>query len=163
MTARISKIAAPVLATVLVAGALAVAGCDSTSADHEALMGEWQVDDTEVTVVFTEDELKMVGETFGYTIDDDEQVITYTSNDEDYGTAQYSFSEDYQSLELVEDDGSGTETTTSFTKISDDTEAEPTAGGSTGDEEDSDGDSEAEADGETDDDAADADEEDAGE
>lgn len=112
------------------AGVLALAGCSSDSADHKALMGEWQVEDTEVTVVFTEDELKMVGETFGYTLDEDEGVIDYTSEDEAYGTAEYTFSDDNQTLELVEDDGSGGTTTTTFVKLSDDTDAEPTAGDS---------------------------------
>ena len=129
------RIAAALLAGGLV-GVLALAGCSSNSADHKALMGEWQVEDTEVTVVFTEDELKMVGETFGYTLDEDEGVIDYTSEDEAYGTAEYTFSDDNQTLELVEDDGSGGTTTTTFVKLSDDTDAEPSAGDS--DSEDSD-------------------------
>ena len=129
------RIAAALLAGGLV-GVLALAGCSSDSADHKALMGEWQVEDTEVTVVFTEDELKMVGETFGYTLDEDEGVIDYTSEDEAYGTAEYTFSDDNQTLELVEDDGSGGTTTTTFVKLSDDTDAEPSAGDS--DSEDSD-------------------------
>ena len=120
------------VALCLFASMLALGGCGSN--DHSQLQGEWQVEGTEVTVVFTEDELKMVGETFGYTIDTDEQVINYTSNDEDYGQAAYAFSDDGQTLTLEESDGSGGTTTTTFVKLSDDTTAEPVASASSDDE-----------------------------
>ena len=138
------------------AGVLALAGCSSDSADHKALMGEWQVEDTEVTVVFTEDELKMVGETFGYTLDEDEGVIDYTSEDEAYGTAEYTFSDDNQTLELVEDDGSGGTTTTTFVKLSDDTDAEPSAGDSEDTDDSEDEDSEESEDSEDSEDSGDS-------
>ena len=132
------------VALCLFAGMLALAGCGSN--DHSLLQGEWQVEGTEVTVVFTEDELKMVGETFGYTIDTDEQVINYTSNDEDYGEAAYTFSDDGQTLTLEESDGSGGTTTTTFVKLSDDTSAEPSASVSTDDEDTDEEDSSADED-----------------
>lgn len=113
-----------VAAACLCACLFALAGCGS---DQSKLEGEWQVTDTEVTVVFTEDELKTVTETFGYTMDTSEKTINYTSGDIDFGSAEYSFSDDGQTLTLVEDDGSGGTTTTTFTKLSDDTSAEPSA------------------------------------
>lgn len=118
-----------VLALCACACLFGLAACGTS--DHEDLQGEWQVDGqadgTVVTVVFTQDELKMVGETFGYTIDESEQTISYTSGDEAYGSASYSFSDDRQTLTLTEDDGNGGTTTTTFTKLSDDTSAEPSA------------------------------------
>ena len=132
------------VALCLFAGALALGGCGSN--DHSLLQGEWQVEGTAVTVVFTEDELKMVGETFGYTIDTDEQVINYTSNDEDYGQAAYTFSDDGQTLTLEESDGSGGTTTTTFVKLSDDTSAEPVASASSDDEDTDEEDSSADED-----------------
>lgn len=94
--------------------------------DQQHLEGVWQVRDSTVTYVFTEDKFKMVGNTYDYTIDTSAKTITY-KNGAMTGTAKYSFSSDNEQLTLDEDDGNGGTRQTKFDKVSDDTSAEPTA------------------------------------
>lgn len=111
-----------------------LAGCSSS--DTTDIQGQWKVGDSDVTCVFTDTELKMVGSTFGYTLDTGAKTISYTNGGLDAGSAEYSFSDDKQTLTLVEDSGNGDgeKKTTTFTKIDNDTSAEPTANGETGDD-----------------------------
>ena len=120
-----ARLAAP-LAACLVALAclLGFSGC---AGDAGAIKGEWKVKDTEVTVVFTDTQWKMVQNTFEYTLDTGTKTISYTA-DGMSGSAGYELSSDGKQLTLNEDDGNGGTRTTVFDKVSDDTGAEPSAG-----------------------------------
>ncbi len=127
----------------LIAGAIACAlaficvlGLCACSSDKDAIKGEWQVQDTDVTVVFTDTQWKMVQNTFDYSVDTDNKTISYSA-DGLSGSASYELSSDNNQLTLKEDDGEGGVKTTVFVKLSSDTSKEPSAGGS-----DSDSDSE---------------------
>lgn len=98
------------------------------SADANNLVGEWKIKDTDVTVVFSGTEFKLVGNTFDYTIDPGSKTITYKSGDAT-GSAKYSFSDNGQELTLDESDGVGGTKTTVFDKVSNDGNAEPSANG----------------------------------
>ena len=101
-----------------------LAGCGG---DADTIKGEWKVQNTEVTVVFTDTQWKMVQNTFEYTLDTSTKTISYTA-DGMSGSAGYEFSSDGKQLTLNEDDGNGGTRTTVFDKVSDDTEAQPSAG-----------------------------------
>lgn len=103
-----------------------LAGCGSSDANN--FVGEWKIKDTDVTVVFTGDEFKLVGNTFGYSVDPGAKTLTLTAGDAT-GTSAYSFSNNNQTLTLEEDDGNGGTKTTVFEKISNDGSAEPSANG----------------------------------
>ncbi len=105
---------------------LALCACSS---DKDAIKGEWQVKDTDVTVVFTDTQWKMVQNTFDYNVDSDNKTISYSA-DGLSGSATYELSSDNKQLTLKEDDGEGGTKTTVFVKLSDDTSKEPSAGGS---------------------------------
>lgn len=111
-----------------------LSGCGG--GDKKAIQGVWQAEGTDVTFVFTDTEFKMVGTTFTYTMDTGSKTINYKSGDLDYGSAQYSFSDNGKKLTLNEDDGNGGTKTTNFDKVSDDTSVEPSAGGVTDDDTD---------------------------
>lgn len=104
----------------------AFAACGSSDANE--LMGEWKIKDTEVTVVFSGDKFKLVGNTFDYTIDPGSKTITYKSGDAT-GEAKYSFGNNGQQLTLDESDGAGGTKTTVFDKVSNNGDAEPSANG----------------------------------
>ncbi len=127
-------IAAFAVVVSLVACLFLLSGCGS--GDKKAIQGVWQAEGTDVTFVFTDTEFKMVGNTFTYTMDTNAKTINYKSGDLDYGSAQYSFSDNGKKLTLNEDDGNGGTKTTNFDKVSDDTSAEPAAGGVTDDDTD---------------------------
>lgn len=91
--------------------------------DKPDLIGEWKVANTEVTVVFSDTQFKVVGNTFDYTIDSGNKTITYTAGGAK-GTSKYSFSADKQQLTLEESSGK----TTVFNKVSSNGNAEPSAG-----------------------------------
>ena len=55
----------------------AFAACGSSDAND--LVGEWKIKDTDVTVVFSGTEFKLVGNTFDYTVDPGAKTITYKS------------------------------------------------------------------------------------
>ena len=118
-------------AAAFVAAALALACLFGLAAcgdgDKDALKGEWRVKDTQVTVVFTDTQWKMVQSTFDYTLDSGKKTITYTA-DGMSGSATYELSSDGKQLTLNEDDGNGGTKTTVFDKVSDDTQAQPSAG-----------------------------------
>lgn len=97
------------------------------SSDAGAFVGEWKIQNTQVTVVFSESKFKLVGNTFDYTVDDGKKAITYKSGDA-VGTAVYSFSSDKKQLTLEESDANGGTKTTVFEKISNNGNAEPSAG-----------------------------------
>lgn len=109
----------------------AIPGC--ASGDANTLIGEWKIQNTDVTVVFTGSEFKLVGNTFDYKIDTSDKTITYTSGDAT-GSAKYSFSDDGKKLTLEENDGAGGTKVTVFDKVSDDGNAEPSANGVVEDE-----------------------------
>ena len=111
-----------------------LSGCGG--GDKKTIQGVWQAEGTDVTFVFTDTEFKMVGTTFTYTMDTGSKTINYKSGDLDYGSAQYSFSDNGKKLTLNEDDGNGGTKTTNFDKVSDDTSVEPSAGGVTDDDTD---------------------------
>lgn len=100
--------------------------CGNGNEDQQHLEGVWQVRDSKVTYVFTEDKFKMVGTTYDYTIDSSNKTITF-KNGSMTGSSKYSFDSDYKELTLEQDDGNGGTTTTIFDKVSDDTSAEPSA------------------------------------
>lgn len=104
----------------------AFAACGSSDANE--LVGEWKIKDTEVTVVFSGDKFKLVGNTFDYTIDPGSKTITYKSGDAT-GEAKYSFGNNGQQLMLDESDGAGGTKTTVFDKVSNNGDAEPSANG----------------------------------
>lgn len=104
------------------AGLCALTACGS--GDAQAIKGEWQVQGTNVTVVFTDDKFKMVGNEYDYSVDSNAKTITYTSGAMQ-GVANYTLGEGGKQLTLVENDGAKT---TVFDKVSDDTSAEPSAG-----------------------------------
>lgn len=104
----------------------AFAACGSSDANE--LVGEWKIKDTEVTVVFSGDKFKLVGNTFDYTIDPGSKTITYKSGDAT-GEAKYSFGNNGQQLTLDESDGAGGTKTTVFDKVSNNGDAEPSANG----------------------------------
>ena len=104
----------------------AFAACGSS--DGNELVGEWKIKDTEVTVVFSGDKFKLVGNTFDYTIDPGSKTITYKSGDAT-GEAKYSFGNNGQQLTLDESDGAGGTKTTVFDKVSNNGDAEPSANG----------------------------------
>lgn len=103
------------------------------SGDENNLVGEWRVQNTDVTVVYTGSQFKVVGNAFDYTLDPGTKTITYKSGDAT-GNAKYSFSSDNQQLTLEESDGAGGTITTVFDKVSGNGNAEPSAGGVTEDE-----------------------------
>mgnify|MGYP000847884999 FL=1 len=104
----------------------AFAACGSSDANE--LVGEWKIKDTEVTVVFSGDKFKLVGNTFDYTVDPGSKTITYKSGDAT-GEAKYSFGNSGQQLTLDESDGAGGTKTTVFDKVSNNGDAEPSANG----------------------------------
>lgn len=104
----------------------AFAACGSSDANE--LVGEWKIKDTEVTVVFSGDKFKLVGNTFDYTVDPGSKTITYKSGDAT-GEAKYSFGNNGQQLTLDESDGAGGTKTTVFNKVSNNGDAEPSANG----------------------------------
>lgn len=104
----------------------AFAACGSSDANE--LVGEWKIKDTEVTVVFSGDKFKLVGNTFDYTVDPGSKTITYKSGDAT-GEAKYSFGNNGQQLTLDESDGAGGTKTTVFDKVSNNGDAEPSANG----------------------------------
>lgn len=115
--------------------ALALAGCGGTSPDVKNIQGVWQVENTEVTVVFTDTEFKMVGNTYNYTLDTGSKTIHYTSDDTDQGDSSYEISEDGKTLTIKQPNPDTGETqTTVFDKVSDDTSQEPSANGVEDDE-----------------------------
>ncbi|MCD8199462.1 MAG: hypothetical protein LUD25_00625 [Coriobacteriaceae bacterium] len=116
---------AVLFATLLVAGmcCFALAGCGED--DAASIKGEWQVQDTTVTVVFTDTEFKTVASTFEYSIDTQDKTITYTQGEME-GQATYEFDDDNKQMTLTESDGDGGTQVTTFVKVSDDTSAEPT-------------------------------------
>lgn len=134
MKVKTRAIAALAAVVCLCACLLALPGC--SSGDQKMLQGTWQVEGTDVTVVFTDTEFKMVGNTFTYTMDSGAKTINYKSGDIDFGSAQYSFEDNGKKLTLREDDGNGGTKTTNFDKVSDDTSGEPSVGGVTDDETD---------------------------
>ena len=67
------------------------------SSDANDLVGEWKIKDTDVTVVFSGDKFKLVGNTFDYTVDPGAKTITYKSGDAT-GSAKYSFSDNAKAL-----------------------------------------------------------------
>ncbi|MEI3376836.1 MAG: hypothetical protein V8R08_03235 [Coriobacteriales bacterium] len=102
------------------------AACGSSDAND--LVGEWKIKDTDVTVVFSGTEFKLVGNTFDYTVDPGSKTITYKSGDAT-GSAKYSFGNNGQQLTLDESDGAGGTKTTVFDKVSNNGDAEPAANG----------------------------------
>lgn len=102
------------------------AACGSSDAND--LVGEWKIKDTDVTVVFSGTEFKLVGNTFDYTIDPGAKTITYKSGDAT-GSAKYTFGNGGQQLTLDESDGAGGTKTTVFDKVSGNGDAEPSANG----------------------------------
>ncbi len=106
-------------------GVFALAGCSSNSTkDFE---GVWQVQGTNVTVVYTDKEFKTYTATYEYTVDSGKKTITRKIDGID-SVAEYEFSNDKKTMTLKEDNGDGGTTTTVFEKVSDDTSAEPSAG-----------------------------------
>lgn len=100
----------------------AFSACGSSDADD--LVGEWKIEETPVTVVFSGSEFKLVGTSFDYAVDSGSKTITYTSGDST-GSAKYSFSDDKKKLTLEESDGAGGTKTTTFERVSNDGTAEP--------------------------------------
>ena len=124
MKKRICALA--VVTVALCACLLALAGCGSS--DQKDLIGEWKVQGTNVTVVYDDKQFKTYGTTFDYTIDTNAKTIT-TTNGSFTGLANYSYSDDKQTLTLNEDDGNGGTKTTVFDKVSSNGDAEPSVDG----------------------------------
>lgn len=101
---------------------LALSGCGQD--DKSKFVGEWQIQNTEVTVVFSDTQFKQDGYTFDYTVDSANKTITYQSGGIDMGSATYSFSDNGKKLTLEQDNG-----TFVFDKLSDNGNAEPSVGG----------------------------------
>lgn len=126
---KLKAVASAASALALSACLFGAAGC-SNSTDATDLAGVWSVEGSTptVTVVFTGDEWKLAtGITYAYELDTKNKVISY-SVDGMSGSSTYEFSEDKQTLTLVETTEDGETKTTVFDKVSSDTEAEPTVG-----------------------------------
>ncbi len=105
---------------------IGLAGCGAAADDEATLKGEWLISDTTVTVVFTGTEFKTAAVTYEYTLDTSESTIEFTQG-EMTGGGTYAFTEEdgVTVLTLTEDDGEGGEKITTFEKVSDDADAEP--------------------------------------
>ena len=122
------KLAACLLAALCACACLfAFSACSES--DKNDLIGEWRIQNTEVTVVFSGTQFKLVGNTFDYTIDTGNKTITYVSGGAT-GTAKYSLSSDKRQLTLEESDGSGGTKTTVFDKVSSNGDAKPSVAAS---------------------------------
>lgn len=122
MRNRFKTIVTVAVVAVLVVAALALTGCGSKGVD---LVGEWTIDGSPMTVVFTETDVKFPGgQTYPYTVDEEAMTITITPTGGAASTSPFTLSEDGKKLaitETIEDQ----EYTTNFTKKSDNGEAEP--------------------------------------
>ena len=99
-----------------------LSGCGSSS--DSKLLGEWWLDGSNVTIVITDSEIKMVDVTYTYTLSGN--TINFKSDDGGSGSMTYELSEDGQSMVITEDQD-GTKVSNPWTKISDNTDAEPSA------------------------------------
>lgn len=124
---NIKRITAALVALCLAAALSALAGCAGAS-DANDIKGEWKVKDTEVTFVFTGTHLRSVAGDLEYTLDTGNKTINYKMDGQDYSSADYSFSEDKQTLTLEESFQDGGTRKTVFEKVSDNVDAEPSAG-----------------------------------
>ena len=124
---KLKRITTALVTLCLAACLLALAAC-STSTDAEDIKGEWKVKGTEVTFVFTGTQLRSVAGDIDYTLDTDAKTINYKIDGTDYSSAAYTLSEDKQTLTLEENYEDGGSKTTTFKKISDNVDAEPSAG-----------------------------------
>ena len=109
----------------LVASMFSLVGCGSDDAQY--FKGEWQIKDSDVTVVFTGTEFKNGAANFGYTVDSGKKTITFTSGSMT-GGGSYELSDDHKTLKLIETNADGVEVTTTFEKLSDDVTKEPYSG-----------------------------------
>ena len=118
---RNNIVACAMAVTLACASLFVFSACASN--DKPDFIGEWKIANTEVTVVFSDTEFKLVGNKFDYTVDSGNKTITYTSGGAK-GTAKYTFSAGKQQLTLEENGGK----TTVFNKVSSNGNAEPSAG-----------------------------------
>ena len=116
------------LAVCLVACMLLASAC-SSSTDAKDIQGEWRVKDSEVTVVFTDTQFKTYGQSFDYTIDTNAKTISFKQGSMDSNDNKYTLSEDKKTLTLDESANLGEEKVTTFEKVSDNVDAEPSVGG----------------------------------
>lgn len=120
------------LTVVLFACAAVMAGCASRQNDADTIQGEWQVSGSNMTCVITNNQIRMPKETnYDYTLDETNGKITYSVGNVS-GTADYVFGKDSSgnvTLMLTEYPD-GNQVITTFVKISDNTNATPTLGGS---------------------------------
>lgn len=121
------RITASFVALCLSAMLFALVGCAGAT-DANDIKGEWKVKGTEVTFVFTGTQLRSVAGDLDYTLDTNEKTINYQMDGQDYSSANYSFSEDKKELTLEESFQDGGTRTTVFEKVSDNADAEPSAG-----------------------------------
>ena len=112
------------LLTLLVATVAMVAcllGLSACGGSTSSLEGEWWMENTNVTIVFTDSKIKMVGVEFDYSVSGN--TINY-SNDNVSGSMTFEFDDTGEVLTITEDQD-GTEVSNRYYKISDDTSAEP--------------------------------------
>lgn len=121
------RIISAIAAFCLAASLFVLAGCAGDS-DAQDLKGEWKVQGTEVTFVFTGDKLKSLAGELEYTLDTGKKTISYKQDGQEYSSASYSFSEDRKTLTLDEHYEDGGQRQTIFEKVSDNPDAEPSAG-----------------------------------
>lgn len=121
---KTKRIASLLAALCLAMSLFVVAGC-SNSTDAQDIQGEWKVQGSEVTFVFTGDKLRSAGGDMEYELDTSQKVISYKQDGQEYASATYSFSEDKQTLTLDEHYEDGGQRHTIFEKVSDNIDAEP--------------------------------------
>ncbi len=116
--------------------------------DAADIQGEWRTEDSTMTVVIDETDIRMPDLEYAYEIDTRSKQITFSFSDLS-GSGTYSFSEDRSQLTIVEGEGDSA-TSTVLIKVSDNTEAEPQLLGSdTSSDEDSGEESDAQGDSST--------------
>jgi hypothetical protein len=92
--------------------------------DAADIQGEWLIEDEAITVVISEDEIRMPNDiTFKYVLDQDAGTIELT-NDKATATDTYSFSDNRKEVTIVEQ-VNGEESTLVLEKLSKSTSAEP--------------------------------------
>lgn len=129
---HIARSMAVAFLTLLIVLATACSRVGDHSYEVDSIQGEWQVVGTRMTVVVTGNQILLPEDTvYDYTIDTVDGTISFSVG-EVAGEARYTLGTDSTSglleLELVED-VDGSEVSTVFVKLSDDTAAVPTLDG----------------------------------
>ena len=132
---RTKKILTAIMAAILVLGAVALVGCNSSK---KSIAGEWKVenDRSGATYVITDDAITSPAVTIPYKLGDDGAITLFAGNENQEVDAKYELSEDGKKLTIIETMSNGsadstatpTEIRTVFVKVSDNKDAKPSEG-----------------------------------